>query len=432
MFKTPMPLWRSITQFLKFPATGANAESRKLRWLVQLRWIAIGLLFLLAAPAIISGYLNGQSAPVYLGLLAMLTIFNLLTYLWVSENQRQVGAVTICFQMAFDLVILTGLLAISGGFNNPFTPLFLLNVSLGAILISGRLSRPFLLLSHTFLAALQLHFVVKNGGIPLPAAMITTFVAYHILLLGCWLVMRSLGSHLEKQSELQAQIGLKLEKQDRLRALGSLAAGFSHEFASPLNAARIRLERLARQNDHEDVREGLASIHVCQRVIEQMNSSQMDVRDFHFKNIDVSLLLRDVVESWAEMNPEARIQLKIQPAVFGRVPPVNFSQTLLNLLDNAYEASPQTVIEVELRTESSDIHLTIADSGPGFTEHVLRQRGEPFVTTKSDGTGLGLYVSELFAQSLGGSLSLRNRSADARKPGGAEVILKWPATEETT
>ncbi|NJL24497.1 MAG: hypothetical protein HC902_04570 [Calothrix sp. SM1_5_4] len=70
------------------------------------------------------------------------------------------------------------------------------------------------------------------------------------------------------------------------------------------------------------------------------------------------------------------------------------------------------------------IRLSVSDSGPGIPDGVLRRQGEPFVTTKPHGTGLGLYVSELFAHSLGGRLELHNPNS-----GGASVTLFWPRRE---
>jgi two-component system sensor histidine kinase RegB len=267
--------------------------------------------------------------------------------------------------------------------------------------------------------------VLSNQG-NVDGTLVATFIVYHLMVLGFWLVMRSLGSYLEKQSERQSQAQIALEKQDRLRSIGALAAGFSHEFASPLNVAKIRLERLKRQlGESEDAVEALQAILVCENVIHQMNSSQMDSRDFQFKTLIVSDLLRDVIESWEEDKPQVRLSLSIQEGLETSLPPVNFSQVVINLLDNAYEANPVGTIAVRLQRQEDEILLSFEDEGPGFHSSVLRQRGEPFVTTKKNGTGLGLYVSELFAQSLAGRLEVRNKSTK-----GAVVSMSWPIKED--
>lgn len=415
---------QGAAQFFRFPTREGVSEKAKLLWLVKLRWVAITLFFILCGPALIYGNLTRATAPIYMGVLGVLVVFNLVSQLVIAESRNPIGPVIICFQLAFDLLVLTGLLAVSGGFANPFVILFLLNASLGGILIHGRLNWPFLLLTHTLLATLQFQMVLSRQG-QVDSALVATFIVYHLMVLGFWLVMRSLGSYLEKQSELQSHAQIALEKQDRLRSIGALAAGFSHEFASPLNVAKIRLERLKRQlGESEDASEALNAILVCQNVIHQMNSSQMDSRDFQFKSLIVSDLLQDVIDSWKEDKETARLSLDIQEQIEGSLPPINFSQVVINLLDNAFEANPSGLIHVKLKKSESEICLSFEDQGPGFHSSVLRQRGEPFVTTKKNGTGLGLYVSELFAQSLAGHLKVENLPEK-----GALVSMCWPAKE---
>jgi len=414
-----------LGRFYRFPAFHSGGEFAKLLWLVRLRWLAVGLFFVLAGPALAMGLLSRETVPVYLGMVSILLIFNLLTQLAISGQERQIRPFWICFEMSFDLCVLTTILAITGGFANPFVTLFLLNVALGGLLIPGRLSWPFLFLAHTFLAFLQFQLAIKNIG-AIDSRLVVTFCVYHFLLLSFWLVMRSLGAHLERQFEREAQAKVIIEKQDRLRAIGALAAGFSHEFASPLNSAKIRLERALRERPTEDISEALESVKACETVVHQMNSSQLDSRGFVLKEVAIAELLKDAVDSWKEEYPETPVLLSIKDHTPALIPPINFAQVVLNLLDNAGEAAPGSEIAVTLRCENERFHLHVSDQGPGFSEAVLARFGEPFVTTKPEGTGLGLYVSHLFCQSLGGSLSIQRRQDRS----GAMVLLEWPRKRE--
>lgn len=416
---------KPLAHFFRFPASPHDAERAKLVWLIRLRWLAIAFFFVLTAPALLTGLLSHKTVPMFLGIVSVLLVFNLLTQLTVSEATAALNPLWICFQMAFDLAMLTGLLLLTGGFGNPFTPLFLLNVALGGLLIPGRLSWPFLFLAHALLGFLQLHFVTENPG-AVDGRLIATFLTSHLLTFSFWVVSRSLGAHLERQFKSQAQARVLFEKQDRLRAVGALAAGFSHEFASPLNAAKIRLERAARERGSEDISEALDAVRTCEHVVRQMNASQLDSRDFNFKNVVVADLLNDVIESWREEHPEISVRLRLSDTSRGRVPPVNFAQVILNLLDNAAEAAPAKAIDVALEGSKDFFCLRIADQGPGFPTTILNRLGEPFMTSKPDGTGLGLYVSQLFCQSLGGSLEAKNRDPET----GAILQLQWPKQEE--
>jgi two-component system sensor histidine kinase RegB len=414
-----------FSRFFRFPVFPSGGERAKLLWLVRLRWLAVALFFVLAGPALAMGFLSRETIPVYLGMVGVLLIFNILTQLAVSEQDRQILPFWICFEMAFDLCVLTTILAITGGFANPFVALFLLNVALGGILIPGRLSWPFLFHAHTCLGFLQFQLALKNFD-TFDSRLGITFAVYHFLLLSFWLVMRSLGAHLERQFEREAQAKITIEKQDRLRAIGALAAGFSHEFASPLNSAKIRLERALRERPTEDISEALESVKACETVVHQMNSSQLDSRGLVLKEVVIAELLVDVVDSWKEEHPETPVRLSIESHTSALIPPINFAQVVLNLLDNAGEAAPGSEIEVSLRCEKERFHMHVSDQGPGFSEAVLARFGEPFVTTKPEGTGLGLYVSHLFCQSLGGALSIERR----RDRSGAAVRLEWPRKRE--
>lgn len=412
-----------LGQLLKFPSKGFGLESvekTKIAWLVKLRWAALSFFSVLVLPGLAFGFLNRESVSFYLGVLGVLLIFNLLTQALVDGWESRWGPLTICAQLTFDLLALFSLLSSSGGFQNPLVSLFLLNVSLGGLLISGRLAWPFLVLTHSAVLILQLQFFSKQGFLPGTWA---TVILFHLLIGAFWLVMRSLGTYLEEQSHREAKSLVIFERQDRLRAVGALASGFSHEFASPLNAIKIRLERLQRrQGDSEDLKQALGAIESCERVIKNMNSSQLDSRDLHYRQIRLDRFLSDVVDSWREGHPAARVNVQTLAAVRAWVPPINFSQVVLNLLDNAFDSAPEREIEVVLKKSGEgDLVLEVSDLGQGFSSFILERHGEPFLTTKKQGTGLGLYVVELFAQSLGGKLHLENKPG-----GGALVRLTWP------
>ncbi len=427
-----------VAYFFRFPKIEGHTENAKLSWLVRLRWGAIALFFCMAGPGYVFGALNRSTIIVFVGIIGVLFIFNLLTHLIFVESKTPVGPLFIGFQLAFDLAVLTALLLISGSFGNPFVALFLLNAGLGGVLIRGRNSWPFVVLCHAFLIALQIEFAMSNMELSSQTFWIFIFVA-HILLFSVWMVMRSLGTYLEGHFESLSLSRIQNEKQDRLRALGALAAGFSHEFASPLNAAKLRLDRLDRAFEKieltqnwltsakENLFEARESIKVCESVIHSMNASQLDVRDYNLKPVNLHEFIQDVTACWLEEHPQARLKVDNPIAISLLVSPINLAQVILNLLDNAFEANPKGQVILRLNEVSSNIELSVEDEGPGFSDRVLDRQGEPFVTTKPNGTGLGLYVSEIFVQSLGGNLSIINKANSS----GAVVTLCFPRPKIT-
>jgi signal transduction histidine kinase len=108
-----------------------------------------------------------------------------------------------------------------------------------------------------------------------------------------------------------------------------------------------------------------------------------------------------------------------------KVPELNFAQMFLNLLDNAFEASVNAKIRIEITESANALLVQVRNSGSQFAKDVLNRFGEPFVTTKSTGTGLGLYTALLFMQSLGGAVKLTNSTKTPTPE--AIVELYFPA-----
>lgn len=418
---------RPVIENLLAFGNSPDSEMTKLVWLVRLRWGAVFLFLILAGPAFVFKLLDSSTLLIYMGIICGLFFFNGFVHFNFVETRKKITPLFICFQLAFDVLVLFSLLLISKSFNNPFICLFLINAGLGGVLIRGKYAVPFILLCHVLLMALQLHFEINHSA-EVDLMILGLFVTSHLLLLTTWIVMSSLGRFLENHFEDLSNLRLTAEKQDRLRALGALAAGFSHEFASPLNVAKLRLDRLERQVQKlqlsqelsENIAEAQAGIVACENVIHQMNSSQLDVRDFKVKNLSINSLIHDITESWKEEHPAAQLKITLPQDISLKIPPINFAQVLLNLLDNAFEAAEDKLIQLSFTVKETQAELVVEDQGPGFSALILERQGEPFITTKKEGTGLGLYVSQLFAQSLGGQLSISN------SPSGAKVCLTWP------
>ncbi len=411
--------------FFSFPNASGTIETAKLLWLTRLRWLAIFIFTILAVPGYELGYLTRDSVTTYLGLVSILFVFNLISHLTVSVSREATSPLWLCLHLSFDLLALTSLLALTGGPESPLMPIFLLNVVLGGLLISKNLSWSFLALAHGLLALLQVQNLFRYQS-SLDQKLIGSYLAAHILLEIFFIVTRSLGAYIEKQYSLQSQARLALERHDRLRAVGALAAGFSHEFSSPLTTAKIRLERMSRTAPSEDTTEALLAVEACETVVKQMNSSQLDNRDHLYKSIIVSDLIADVVDSWSEIHPHVQITRQFLDRSQQRVPPLNLAQVVLNLLDNAYEANPNTPIVVTTERLGDEFALSVVDQGPGFDLATLARLGEPFNTSKPQGTGLGLYISKLFSESLGGKLLIEPSQEPNESPRGSRVSLFWP------
>ena len=109
------------------------------------------------------------------------------------------------------------------------------------------------------------------------------------------------------------------------------------------------------------------------------------------------------------------------------VPSVAFSQGLMNLIDNAIQSSHgQAPVDVTLSGDLTHVDLAVSDSGSGWPSVVKNHQGEPFVTTKENGVGLGLYYVHSLAEAIGAKLHLEDRSS-----GGATARISFPRAGTT-
>ena len=110
-------------------------------------------------------------------------------------------------------------------------------------------------------------------------------------------------------------------------------------------------------------------------------------------------------------------------------------QVIHNLLQNAQDAQEQAghtgqpvLIQTQWRPATQRVRLSVLDHGIGFPESILQRAFEPYVTTKSKGTGLGLAVVKKIADDHGARLAISNRQQEG-EVAGAQVTLLFPAAD---
>ena len=108
------------------------------------------------------------------------------------------------------------------------------------------------------------------------------------------------------------------------------------------------------------------------------------------------------------------------------LPAIAFTQAVLNLVENALEEStPETPVDVTVRATPERVEVEVRDHGPGWPTIVRAHLGEPFVTTRPGGVGLGLYFAYTLAETIGGELEL-----DDAPGGGAIARLVLPVASD--
>jgi nitrogen fixation/metabolism regulation signal transduction histidine kinase len=156
--------------------------------------------------------------------------------------------------------------------------------------------------------------------------------------------------------------------------------------------------------------------------------------------LDLNALVSDVMGLYQDAQDKGRIRAELEiglPWMLGDA--TQLRQVIHNLVQNALDAvseRPDGRVVVATRQSRSEdgavraLRLTLSDNGPGFAEAVLRRAFEPYVTTKSKGTGLGLAVVKKIADEHGARIQLSNLTpsdpANGPNASGARVSLTFP------
>lgn len=222
-----------------------------------------------------------------------------------------------------------------------------------------------------------------------------------------------------------------LHRQDKLAAVGQLAAGVAHEIRNPLTSIKGYAEFLSMDETEKDRQE---YFDIILDEIERVNSI---VEEFMLlSKPTVSVLERkpllpiidNVVSILDYQLRKSKIKLNRiyeEPNLFVECDENKLKQVFLNFIKNAVEAMPNGgSIEITVKREDEDITIMIKDSGIGMSKEQIKKLGEPFFTTKKDGNGLGLMVSFKIIENLNGKVYI-----DSEQNKGTSFHITLPSVD---
>ncbi len=237
----------------------------------------------------------------------------------------------------------------------------------------------------------------------------------------------------------------------RAQAWGEVARRLAHEIKNPLTPIQLSAERLeVKLSGKVGAPEQALLTKSVKMIVDQVDAMKRLVNEFRdyarlpaadLRVVDINELVADVLHLYETDNPRVPIRAELDarnPAIRGDAQQLR--QVIHNLLQNALDASeaaatlensgqhvpvsPEVVIRTRLGDSGRRVRLTVQDSGTGFPENILKRAFEPYVTTKSKGTGLGLAVVKKIADEHGARIELSNRTADG-SVSGAQVSLSF-------
>jgi two-component system sensor histidine kinase RegB len=343
------------------------------------------------------------------------------------------------FQLAFDLIELSLLLMLTGGLANPFCLLMIAPVVVGAATLPTRHAATLGGLALLIVGAMSIWSAplpwIPDHPLELPALYIVglsvaTTVGIVFTAAYAWQAQAE-GQRMELALAATQAV---LAREQRLSALGGLAAAAAHELGTPLATIQVVTKEMIRGLEpgtplYEDVELLVSQAERCREILRQL-ARQPDASDAHHERMSLSLLLEEVTEP--HLGPEILINSDVTCAPGAAIMEVRRKAEVLHglsaFVENAVDFA-ESMVEITAYYDADRLTITVRDDGPGFSPEVMAKLGEPYVTTRSHGEnsrsghlgmGLGFFIAKTLLERSGARVEFHN----ARR-GGAVIAARW-------
>jgi two-component system sensor histidine kinase RegB len=424
--------WVNSDQPFLTPEPRTAFDRISLRRLVFIRWVAIaGQLVAL----LVVHYAFGFRLPLLpaFAVVACSVLLNVVSIVLRRRAGTRLGEKQAALFLGYDLMQLGILLSITGGLENPFSILILAPVTVAATALS---LRPVIALAGLAISLISLlavwHLPLPWTGVPprFPPELIlgwwTALVLATAFIGGyAWSVAAEARQLRDAVSETQ----LALAREQRVSAVGALAAAAAHELGSPLATIAVVAKELVHElpadSPHrEDAQLLLSQSERCREILAQLAHHPDEEGASPYSRLPISAL----VEAAGTLYHETHVRLIFATTGAGgqEEPQVRRSPEIMhgltNLIQNALQFARHEV-SVTTHWDAASVTVDIADDGPGFPAHLLGRLGEPYLSTRagaSNHMGLGIFIAQSLLERSGAELTFDNLVE-----GGAHVVISW-------
>jgi len=403
---------------------------------IGLRWLMLGAEFI---AVIAAGVWLGWRTPLVasLGVIAAAAALNLL--LALATPRRTSDGWTLALQLAFDIAQLSGVLMLTGGILNPFCLFLVAPVTLAASSLRERQAVLVGGIAAAALVAMSFWSLPPPWPLESPA---TTPLLFRLAVAAATLtgILLTAGyawraATEAQRMELALNISQKvLAREQRLSALGGLAAAAAHELGTPLATIVVVAKEMARQAPdgalREDARLLVSQAERCREILTRL-TEEPDTDDAVHARMTLLQFANEAIEP--HLGAGIRVEALVAGPPGGRPPEIRRMPEVLHamtsLVENAVDFARSEVL-VSVRFDAKSVSVEVRDDGPGFAADVLAKLGQPYVTSRPGaegsrsghiGMGLGFFIAKTLLEHTGAKVEFHNG-----KQGGAIIAARWP------
>ena len=418
---------------MKFFETSKYFSLKKSTY-INLRWIAIiGQLITVNFIYFIFDFkfnLILENSIILIGILSNLYL------IYFNKNTQLLDKTAFIF-LLIDILMLSGLIYLTGGIVNPFS-IFLI---IPAIFSSSNLGfkSNLLLVSITILTIIFLTFF--NQPLPYPVSEhfhvdSNYYYSIPISLIIALIFLNYFASIFGKESRIRKEALNKMEeimsKEHELLSLGGQAAAAAHSLGTPFSTIKIISSDLLEQfKDNDEVKRDVSllvsQIERCSKILKKLTLNPIVEDDFIDRDLSIADYLNEIIKSFKEISKKEFILNFDQ-----NLNPLNITKSievvygLRNFIGNANKFSNSKVFII-LKSDNDTTEIIIEDDGEGYPKDVLRNIGEPYIKSykssikSKSGLGLGIFIGKTLLEKNYADILCKNSETRS----GAEVNIKW-------
>ena len=418
-------------------ATAPRPGRLRVRTLITLRWLALAgqAVTLTVAAQALRFPAPYAACAVVVGIGAWLNL--LLTLNPISRRTARDWEAAA--QLAFDIVQLAALLYLTGGIANPFALLLIAPVTLAGaglpVRYAGALAG--LAIVATILLAITALPLPWAPGQSLLLPLVYRFGRAIALILG--IAFAAGYAHQAAAEAARMELALNvtetvLAREQRLSALGALAAAAAHELGTPLATIAVVAKEMAREAPEGPMREDaellISQAQRCRDILRRLGEQPAATDEVH-ERMSLLQFVREVVEPYAAAEV-VRVEAVVSGTAGVEAPDVwrwpEVLHAMTSLVENAFDFARKEIL-VTARFDATTVAIEVRDDGPGFSPQVLAKLGEPYVTSRPGaegsrtghiGMGLGFFIAKTLLERTGAVVEFRNG-----RRGGAIVAARW-------